>query len=171
MQTINKLGMKLLKNNSWGGTCVSTTTGTSATTNDNRLKEIMLGKEAPDILIIFMGANDAGSNIAMETFDASYKLMLDKIKVLCPDTEIYIVTLPSNGLYNDVTKEKYNEVIRKYANEYAAGTIELSNLYTQDVYTQYALDRGHPNLKGMTMFAEAAVKAMLESKGVTLPTE
>ena len=36
---------------------------------------------------------------------------------------------------------------------------------------QYALDRGHPNLKGMTMFAETAVKAMLESKGVTLPTE
>ena len=168
MQTINKLGMKLLKNNSWGGTCVSTTTGTSATTNDNRLKEILLGSEAPDILIIFMGANDAGSNINMATFESSYKLMMDKIKVLCPNTEIYIMTLASNGLYNDTTKEKYNEVIRSCAKEYQATIIELSTLYDQSQYKNYAIDSGHPNLAGMTLFANRVIESMLKAKNVTV---
>ena len=170
MQTINKLGMKFLKNNSWGGTCVAGSSN-SATSSDVRLKEIMLGKQAPDVLIIFMGANDCGSKFAINTFDSAYKLMLDKIKVLCPNTEIYLMTLPSTGLYEDSAKEEFSEVIRKYAKEYNYGLIDIAALYTKSEYKNYVLDSAHPNLEGMTMFAETAVKAMLEFKGISVPTE
>ena len=167
MQVINKLGMKLLKNNSWGGSCVSSGTGSSSTTNDARLKELLFGAELPDIIIIFMGANDCGStNVKKETFDESYKVMLDKIKVLCPNSEIYIMTLPTLGMYEDDVKEEYNEIIRKYAKDYKCGLIELTHLYTKATYSNYSLDAGHPNKAGMIKISEQVIKDMLAHKQI-----
>ena len=167
MRTINNLGMKLLKNNSWSGSCVSTGTGSSSTTNDTRLQELLFGTETPDVIIIFMGANDCGSaNVKLETFNESYKVMLDKIKLLCPNSEIYIMTLPTLGMYEDDTKEEYNEVIRKYAKEYNYGLIELTHLYTKETFSNYSLDAGHPNKAGMIKISETVIKDMLAFKNV-----
>ena len=41
--------------------------------NDDRLKELLFGTEAPDIIIIFMGSNDCGSQyVKYDTFKNSY---------------------------------------------------------------------------------------------------
>ena len=80
----------------------------------------------------------------------------------------YFCRSTSNGLYNDTTKEKYNEVIRSCAKEYQATIIELSTLYEQSQYKNYAIDSGHPNLAGMTLFANRVIETMLKAKNVTV---
>lgn len=172
MQVINKLGMKLLKNNSYSGTCVSSGTGSYSTVEDNRLKELLFGTEAPDIIIIFMGSNDCGSAyVKDETFKSSYKVMLDKIKVLCPNSEIYIMTLPPSMLYKEANRVNYNKVIRDYANEYKLPIVEMDNAYNGEDCTNFLVDSAHQNFAGMTKVAEAVVKGMLASKDINYNKE
>ena len=167
MQTINKLGMSLLKNNSYSGTCVSTGTGNNATTNDNRLKELLFGTQTPDIILIFMGSNDAGSQyVSLDTFNSSYKIMLDKIIALCPESEIFIITLPPSKLYTEANRVAYNEVIVKYAKQYNLPVVDMENTYNGQDVSNFLVDSAHQNLAGMTAVAEAVVKGMLKSKGI-----
>ena len=169
MQVINKLGMKLLKNNSYSGTCVSEGTGSNSTVQDSRLKELLFGTEAPDVILIFMGSNDCGSQyVKYDTFKSSYKVMLDKIRALCPNSEIYLMTLPPSKLYAESDRVEYNEVIRQYAKDYNLPLIEMNDTYNGDDCSKYLVDSAHQNLAGMTKLAEAVVKGMLESEGVTL---
>lgn len=167
MQVINNLGMKFHKNNSYSGSCVSTGTGSSGTTNDARLKELLKDGVAPDIIIIFMGANDcASASVSLSTFESSYKVMLEKIEILCPESEIYLLTLPSCGLYKDSEKDKYNAVISQCANEYGLSLIDLSTTYTQADYTNYVVDSCHPNKAGMAIIARDVVDGILKYNGV-----
>ena len=169
MQTINKLGMSLLKNNSYSGTCVSSGTGNYSTVQDERLKELLFGTQKPDIIIVFMGSNDAGSAyVSLNTFDSSYKVMLDKIIALCPESEIFIMTLPPSKLYTEADRVAYNEVIVKYATQYSLPIVDMNNAYNGKDVSNYLVDSAHQNLAGMTAVAEAVVKGMLKSKGIEL---
>ena len=169
MQVINKLGMSLLKNNSYSGTCVSEGTGSNSTVQDSRLKELLFGTQTPDIIIIFMGSNDAGSQyVSLDTFNKSYKIMLEKIEVLCPNSEIFIVTLPPSKLYTDANRIAYNEVIVKYANEFELPVIDMANAYDGNDVSNYLVDSAHQNLAGMTAVAEEIVEGMLQSKGIEI---
>lgn len=163
MRTINKFGMKLLKNNSYSGSCVSAGTGASGATNDSRLVELTKGTERPDIILIFMGANDCGSsNVSLANFQSSYKTMLDKIINLCPDSEIYLMTLPTTGLYKESDRLQYNAVIKSYAESYELGLIDLGNLYTTTSYKDYVVDSCHPNNAGMIAISNAIVEELLK---------
>lgn len=163
MRTINKLGMKLLKNNSYSGSCVSAGTGSSGATNDSRLVELTKGTERPDIILIFMGANDCGSsNVSLGTFQSSYKTMLDKIINLCPDSKIYLLTLPTTGLYKEADRLQYNAVIKSYAESYELGLVDLGDLYTTTSYKDYVVDSCHPNNAGMIAISNAIVEELLK---------
>ena len=163
MRVVNKLGMSLLKNNSYSGSCVSAGTGSSGTTNDSRLVELTKGTERPDIILIFMGANDCGSsNVSLSAFQSSYKVMLDKIQTLCPESEIYLITLPSSGLYTEQDRIKYNAVIESYAASYELPLIDLGNLYTTTSYKDYVVDSCHPNNAGMIEISNAIVEELLK---------
>ena len=163
MRTINSLGMKLLKNNSWSGSCVSAGTGVSAATNDSRLVELTKGTERPDIIFIFMGANDCGSsNVSLSSFQTSYQTMLDKIIVMCPEAEIYLMTLPTTGLYKEADRIKYNAVIKSYAESYNLPLVDLSNLYTTTSYKEHVVDSCHPNNKGMIAISNAIIEELLK---------
>ena len=169
MQTINKLGMKLLKNNSYSGTCVSSGTGNYSGVQDGRIKELLFGTETPDVILLFMGSNDAGSQyVSLDTFTSSYKVMLDKIIALCPESEIFIITLPPSKLYTEANRVAYNEVIVKYATEYNLPVVDMQNAYNGEDVTNYLVDSAHQNLAGMTAVANAVVKGMLKSKGIEI---
>ena len=94
--------------------------------------------------------------------------MLDKIKVLCPNSEIYIMTLPPSKLYNENDRVEYNEVIRQYAKDYNLPLVEMNNTYNGDDCSKYLVDSAHQNLAGMTKLANAVIQGMLESAGVTV---
>ena len=167
MRVINGLGMKLLMNNSYSGSCVSTGTGGSATTNVARLRELIGGNRKPDIIIIFMGANDCGSKyVSLDTFTSSYKMMLDMIQDLCPNSEIYLMNLPSCALYTDSERIKYNNVIKKYADEYQLTLLNISSVFTQSTYKSYVVDSVHPNNAGMEKIGNLVIRLLLNSKGI-----
>ncbi len=162
MQLVNNSGMKLLKNNSWSGSCVSSGTGVSSAVNDSRLIELVKGNQKPDVIVIFMGANDCGSiYVNKTTFDASYKIMLDKIAILCPDAEIILCTLAPSGLYSADAREEYNVIIRKYATDYSLKVINFESMYSQSEYTSYVCDSIHPNRNGMNAYAKKALEDLL----------
>lgn len=116
-----------------------------------------------------MGANDCGSaNVSLTTFASSYRTMLEKIQILCPNSEIYLMTLPSCGLYKEADKNAYNQVIKGYAEEFNLPLIDLSTLYTQDSYKDYVVDSCHPNNAGMIKISDAIVKILLKENGIVL---
>lgn len=168
MRVINNLGMKLLKNNSYSGSCVSSGTGDSSTSNEKRLKELFDGETIPDVIIIFMGANDcASSRIDSSLFKVSYQTMLNVLKAKASSSEIYLMTLPSTKLYTEENKEIYNQIIRDMAKNYELNLIELKDTFTKDNYSEYVVDSCHPNKAGMIKISEDVMKAMLKIKGVT----
>ena len=167
MQVINKLGMNLLKNNSWAGSCVSSGTGNGATVNDSRLAELLDGTTKPDIILLFMGSNDCGSQyVELSTFTSSYKIMLDKMIALCPNAEIYIMTLPPSKLYTESDRIEYNKVITNYANSYGLPLINMDNVYNGENVSNYLVDSAHLNLAGMDKFAELVVANLLSNAGI-----
>jgi hypothetical protein len=91
---------------------------------------------------------------------------IEKIEVLCPNSEIFIVTLPPSKLYTDANRIAYNEVIVKYANEFELPVIDMANAYDGNDVSNYLVDSAHQNLAGMTAVAEEIVEGMLKSKGI-----
>ena len=55
---INALGMELVRNNSWTGTCVSTIRDSVKGTNSNAVVRSELLGNNPDVIILYMGIND-----------------------------------------------------------------------------------------------------------------
>jgi len=168
MQVINKLGMNLLKNNSWAGSCVNGNSpyGSDAI-DDSRLAELLDGATKPDIILLFMGSNDCGSQyVKLSTFTSSYKIMLDKMIALCPNAEIYIMTLPPSKLYTESDRIEYNKVITNYANSYGLPLINMDNVYNGEDVSNYLVDSAHLNLAGMDKFAELVVANLLSNAGI-----
>ena len=158
MQAVNKLGAGMFINNSYSGSCVGTT-GTSSSQHDVRLKELVINGQTPDVIIIFMGSNDCASQYVTDAaFKNAYRVMLNKIKVLCPDAEIVLCTLPKSNLYTEENRVTYNEIIEDYAKEY---DLKLINLKHVDI-TGHLVDSAHPKKSGMTVVANRVIKDLLK---------
>ena len=158
MQVVNKLGTGMFINNSYSGSCVGTT-GTSSSQHDVRLKELVINGQTPDVIIIYMGSNDCASQYVTDNaFKNAYRVMLDKIKVLCPDAEIILCTLPKSNLYTEANRVIYNEIIEDYAEEY---NLKLINLKNVDI-TGHLVDSAHPKKSGMTVIANRVIKDLLK---------
>lgn len=167
MQVINNLGMSLHKNNSYSGSCVSSGTGNSSTVTDSRLIELVDGNERPDIILIFMGSNDCASKyVELSTFTSSYKTMIEKIKVLCPDAKIYLFTLPVSNMYSEENRDNYNEVIRENVKEFSLNLVELDEAFTDSNVGDNLLDSAHHNKAGMKRLSEVIINEMLKIAGI-----
>lgn len=159
MQVVNKLGAGMFINNSYSGSCVSSGTGDSATVNDKRLSTLVINGQTPDVIIIYMGSNDCGSKYVTDTqFKSSYRVMLDKVKKLCPNAEIILCTLPESNLYKEADRLVYNEIIEDYAKEYGLKLINLKNV---DI-TGHLVDSAHPKKSGMTVVANRVLKDIVK---------
>jgi uncharacterized repeat protein (TIGR02543 family) len=157
MQLINHTGMKLLANNSWSGSAVAGTAA-SAGQNIDRLKHLYIGDVVPDVIIIFMGANDAPSPyITLNEFDVAYGKMIKNIKEKAPNAEIIVCTLPDIPLYTLQAQDEYNEVIRKYAQQNNFKIIDFDSAFTREQKDIYLVDSAHPSKTGMIKLAEVAL--------------
>lgn len=162
MQFINHFGMKLLVNNSWGGSTVAGT-GTSSAQTMARLNYLKVGYTVPDVILIFMGANDAASPyINANDFDEAYGKMLANIKQIAPDAEIILCTLPALKLYTEENQAAFNDVIKKYATAHGCTLIDLDSAFTRSNVSNYLVDSAHPNFTGMTRIAEVAIESLKE---------
>lgn len=153
MQTVNKLGGQLFVNNSYSGSCV-VGNGSSAAETDGRLAYTKIYNQTPDVIVIYMGSNDAHAKY--ETFAASYRTMLTKLKALCPNSEIVLLELLHSNLYTDETKDSYNASINSLALEFDCKVIKSGT----ETLVPYLIDSAHPYTAGMTMIANKIVSEL-----------
>ena len=159
MQAINKVGGSLLVNNSYSGSCVATS-GSSSSSHPVRLQELIVSNQHADVIVIFMGSNDANdrSGINAKTFDEKYRSMIDQISELCKGVEIVLCTLPKSNLYPTSRQTEFNEIINTIASDY---NLKVINLDKVDL-VPHLIDSAHPGTSGMTEIANQIVKDLLK---------
>ncbi len=178
-QVIEKLGGKLLVNHSWSGSRVTHSpfceVPSFACSNE---RTSALGKEdvLPDVIIVFMGVNDWGAGVAINSenpqeknadafFLTAYESMLKKLKVNYPKAEIWCMTLPIScclknenfafmPTYAGRHIAKYCQAIQSCAAQYDCRVIDLYNC--GKAYD--TIDGFHPNVSGMQTLAQAVME-------------
>lgn len=170
-QLYTNTGMELGINNAWSG---STAYGTSNSCgmHDDRINTLD-DNGAPDIVIVFLGTNDAAS-IYEDTYTlANYKLALEtiveKINALC-DADIFFATLSGLSTYKSGTylprAYQFNEVIEEVATENGCGIIPIHDYITPENDVIYFNDNLHFNYKGTTLVAKICEKHIKEYYGI-----
>ncbi len=159
MQAINKVGGSLLINNSYSGSCVATS-GSSSSSNPVRLQELIVSNQHADVIVIYMGSNDANdrSGINVKTFDEKYRSMIDQINELCKEVEIVLCTLPKSNLYPTSRQTEFNDIINAIATDYSLKVINLDKV---DL-VPHLIDSAHPGTSGMTAISSQVAKDLLK---------
>ena len=159
-QVSNAIGTSVFVDNSWGGTTV--VGGDSATESPVRLNTLLHQGIAPDIVLIFMGTNDARAKYTNATFEASYRKMIANIKKIAPDAEIIVCTLmdfSATNFYEAKTKDDYNAVIKKVASDNNISVIDLKDV---ELLKADLIDSVHPNYSGHKKMADVIIKQLKE---------
>lgn len=182
---IDTLGGELLINNSYSGSRVTKVPNQDnlfpSGCSDERTKGLHIGKEKPDVIIVFLGINDwargvksenSGTSLIgdenYEVFRFAYETMLYKLKMNYPKSEIWCCTLCTTAIksqpnfvfpdtYGGVAIEVYNEIIRDIVPIYDCKLIDLY----QYRKTYDTLDGSHPTFEGMQILAEMIIESMV----------
>lgn len=121
----------------------------------------------PDMILIYMGTNDAGYGIDAAAFERDYRLMLQKLKRNYPRAEIWCGTLlwsycikdEEIQYYNAETSASldiYNEIIRKVVPQENCCLADMAA--SGEEYA--AIDCAHPSVEGMETIATLWLRSM-----------
>ncbi len=175
---IDHLKGKLLINNSYSGSLVAKHPECripSHACSEERTGGLDDGEHMPQVILIYMGTNDWGAGLAVESedkedlavFENAYSQMLERICRNYPDAEIWCMTLSEtvcersksfvyDPLYAGVHVKEYCRIIASCAEKYGARVIDLYGMGVK--YDTF--DGFHPNYHGMTMIAKAVIETM-----------
>jgi lysophospholipase L1-like esterase len=109
-----------------------------------------------DIIILFLGTNDAGAQVSLDTFDKDYSKIIFDVKKYNPKGKIFLVGLLPRKDIDDNILENYNEIIKKIAESYQLTYVDSSSWLTENDFS----DAIHPSLEGQKKIAER-LKAVL----------
>lgn len=152
----NALGTSIFVDNAWGGSTV--VGGDSATESMVRLSTLLFSDEKPDIVIIFMGANDLAGNFKNDTFEASYRKMTTNIQKLSPETEIILcglLNVPTFYSYDKMVQ--YNDIIKTIANENEFIYVDFAKI---SIESSDLIDSIHPKKSGHEKMAQAVIEEL-----------
>lgn len=164
--------MVLGVNNSWSGSqaCGS---GNSAGQSDYRINTIDENGD-PDIVIVYLGTNDLGSNRTIADLESAITNIINKIGARC-DAQIFLTTLGysaySGGSYTDQNRVLYNAKLRELATKFECGILPLDEYVVTDNYMIYLEDSLHYNAKGANLLSLIAEKAIKDYYGITFDKE
>lgn len=178
-------GTKLLKNDSWSGSTVTTNAGEPGA--GCGVRATTLGN--PEIIIVYMGINDYGNNVDIGSYDfktipsdttkfkEAYALMLYKIQANSPNSQVFCCTLPPTGGYPNFPHQTgkgfllkdFNDAIRDCCQYFGCEIIDLSSSgITYNNYKIYYGENGdsttHPNQLGMNLIANKVIKTISNSR-------
>ena len=171
-QLIKNNNMQLGINNSWSGSC-ATGSGNSAGQSDARINTID-DNGMPDVVIIYLGTNDCGSDRSVTQFTNAINTMITKIRAL-GDTQIFLTTLGysayKGGTYTDERRIEYNNALKSIANEKSCGIIPLDEYVVEDNYMIYLEDALHYNAKGALLLSKVMEKAIKDYNDIEFEGE
>ena len=161
-RVMDNLGLTLCVNNSWSGGNLSGVDNPDS--GVNRAKSLSRDDgTSPDIIIVFMGINDLGRNVAAEIFAADYKRTLNTIKELHPSTQVCCVNIPDRDIFLKHRAELFNSIIES-AVKSAGENFFIADLFRSrlngDLYYMNTLDGLHPDEDGMKIIAEIVENAI-----------
>lgn len=169
---IKNNNMVLGINNSWSGSqaCGS---GESAGQSDNRINTLIENGK-PDIVIVYLGTNDIGSNRTTADLESAITNIIKKVNAIC-DAQIFLTTLGysdySGGSYTEDKRLDYNAKLREIATAKDCGIIPLDEYVIDDNYMIYLGDRLHYNAKGADLLSLISEKAIKEYYNITFDKE
>ena len=164
------LGAEICVNNSYSGSRVSGN-GFECASSDERTSSLHTEGATPDLILLYIGANDFGRGIGIKEnpffykeaiFYDAYKNMLQRIKNNYPDSQIICATLMKSSVKGNpqweyprsktgISLEEYNEAIREIANNVGVLVADLEALSTP----YETLDTLHPTREGHKTIAKA----------------
>lgn len=164
------LGAEICVNNSYSGSRVSGN-GFPCASSDERTSSLHTEGATPDLILLYIGANDFGRGIGIKEnpffykeaiFYDAYKEMLQKIMHNYPDSQIVCATLMKSSVKGNpqweyprsktgISLEEYNEAIREIANNVGVLVADLEALNTP----YETLDTLHPTREGHKTIANA----------------
>ena len=188
LRTIDELGLRLCVNNSWSGSCVTTTVDgadkagcmkrAAALHNDN------LGID-PDIIVLIIGGNDAlrgyeiGSYNGVDDiydpstktyigdctmFGQAYATMVHKVKSRYPEADIYVCSmLHWKPKKHDKDLMGYNDIIQRIANEFQVNYVDFygkTDISPETAHKYLHEDGVHPNKYGFEQMSKCIVDVL-----------
>ena len=153
MKTIRGLGGSLYFNNSYSGSCVGAGVA-SDSSNPERLNKLIIQEHTPDYILIYMGSNDCASQFTGQKFNAAYIKMLEHLLENCPKSQLILMTLPQSGLYAEVMRTAYNDIIRELGSTYSLEVLDIAEFDLHGLM----VDSAHPNIEGMQKLSEELLK-------------
>ena len=189
-QTVDTLGLRLLVNNSWSGSCMFMTGAGTPGAYQERCVQLHSGKGArPDIIAVYLGTNDQDYfSDSLGTFDAidfeklilpvekgfaystpetcmeAYAIALHKMQQRYPEAEIYCFTLLQRPKRTPFDLLSFNAELEKLAEHYGVYIVDLQRCGVYAVKPAYDLlmaDYVHPNPWGMDAITGAFADALL----------
>ena len=184
-QTGETLGLRLLVNNSFSGSCILNSAYGAEGAYRERCVQLHSNEgEDPDIIAVYLGTNDYymyGETLG--TFDSldfdaliredgygqpettleAYAIALHKMKARYPDAQIYCFTLLPLA-YSSVQPESFNGDILRLAERFGCVGVDL---YSCGIVPGIHMgDALHPEKAGMDAITAAFVSAILEHNGM-----
>ena len=182
-QVIDRLGGKLLRNNSISGSTVCWHPAYEVPSygcSDERTSALDKEGVAPDVIMVFLGTNDWGAGLSVTSasgakgeesnltiFSNAYRKMLERLKGNYPNAEIWCLTLPISRClamknfefpyyYGGRHIAEYCAAIEGNAKAYGCRVIDLYHYGTP----HDTLDGFHPNVSGMKTLADGVMSAL-----------
>lgn len=169
---IKNNNMVLGVNNSWSGSQACGTSN-SAGQSDYRINTIDENGD-PDIVIVYLGTNDLGSNRTISDLEKAITNIINKISARC-DAQIFLTTLGysayKGGSYTDENRVLYNAKLRELATKYECGIVPLDEYVVNDNYMIYLEDSLHYNAKGANLLSLIAEKALKDYYNISFDKE
>ncbi|SEH79465.1 Lysophospholipase L1 [Ruminococcus flavefaciens] len=152
----------------------------------NGILETMQGgdyikKYSPDIILLQIGTNDVNNGHVTDSEEHLHTL-LDYLREKMPtDGKIFLTTIPdlgNSGWGNNSSKNgdiaKYNELVKKVANEYSSKNVIFADIHSVIDGTKDLADGVHPNAGGyekMGKYWFDTIKPYLNGTVTTTPEE
>ncbi len=187
-QAADRYGMEILVNNAWSGSTVATRNGNAEAsfgwnTRPGNLHDNTGVTVNPDIIAIYMGANDLSFDIPCDpaaltdeffdrietedyapaevtTLHEAAALMVYKVRKNYPGAAVYLfnsAVLKNGSTYRDA----YNQVLDTLAKRHGCMLVDLHST-DLSAYAAYTLDGVHPNSAGMDVITEAFAEALYQ---------
>lgn len=110
-----------------------------------------------EVIIIFLGTNDAGANVPLDVFERDYAKIVSGLTQYSHNNKIFLVSLlPRKDKINNIIPQ-YNKIIKKIATSYNLQYLDLSTLLSESDFS----DSIHPSLGSQEKIASYLTALLL----------